>query len=394
MAIVACPFCFSWIDSSRLAFQCMGRSTPKCEKASDPKRQELTGSTAESYPTFDTPYGMPSGKKVGSGPCPRCKGHTGRRACPACHTGLPRDFIDSASPLIGIVGARASGKTVWMTVLARQLREVIAGRFSAYVAFASDTPDGASSMGAWRADREDQIFKDHQLPPPTSPMLAQRRAPLALRWQQPSRGIRKGVDSTVLSFIDTAGEDLQDLDSAFTLRYLAVSRGLIVVVDPFRFDGAATMTNVSDLQRTTGDGGPTDVVERTTDVLRTEHGVKPKKKIEIPVAVVFTKLDAFFPHLEPGNPLRADIGPQPFYDEARGREIHEQVLSLMGRWGAGHLDHHMQLNYERFRYFGVSALGAEPNYVSRTVNAGGVRPHRVEDPVLWLLSMFGVVPKG
>ena len=42
--------------------------------------------------------------------------------------------------------------------------------------------------------------------------------------------------------------------------------------------------------------------------------------------------------------------------------------------------------------FGVSALGAEPDYSSYTVAPGGVQPHRVEDPVLWLLSKSGTVP--
>ena len=51
----------------------------------------------------------------------------------------------------------------------------------------------------------------------------------------------------------------------------------------------------------------------------------------------------------------------------------------------------MRLNYKDFRYFGVSALGAEPDYENATVAAGGVRPHRVEDPVLWLLSKAGTV---
>lgn len=166
-----------------------------------------------------------------------------------------------------------------------------------------------------------------------------------------------------------------------------------MVVDPFRFSGALTMANIPNSQRWTGDGGPTEVVERMTEVLRTERGVKPKKKIALPTAVVFTKLDAFFPHLDSGNPLRRPVPPDAYYDDAMGREVHEQMLSLMGRWGAGALDTHLGLNYERYRYFGVSSLGAQPDYDSRVIDPSGVRPHRVEDPLLWLLSVFGVVPK-
>ena len=54
----------------------------------------------------------------------RVRRHPGR-ACPQCHTALPIDFVDSESPMIGLVGAKGSGKTVLMTVLVKQLREVV-----------------------------------------------------------------------------------------------------------------------------------------------------------------------------------------------------------------------------------------------------------------------------
>ena len=79
------------------------------------------------------------------------------------------------------------------------------------------------------------------------------------------------------------------------------------------------------------------------------------------------------------------------YDNADGQAVHEHMLALLHEWNAQDIDTHMRLNYSDFRYFGVSALGAEPDYENHTVAAGGVRPHRVEDPVLWLLSKAGTV---
>ena len=66
--------------------------------------------------------------------------------------------------------------------------------------------------------------------------------------------------------------------------------------------------------------------------------------------------------------------------------MHEHMLALMHEWNAADIDTHMRLNYSDYRYFGVSALGAEPDYAGGAVAPGGVQPHRVEDPVLWLLS--------
>ena len=59
--------------------------------------------------------------------------------------------------------------------------------------------------------------------------------------------------------------------------------------------------------------------------------------------------------------------------------------------GGDDIDRHMRQNYGDYRYFAVSALGAEPDYTTGQVAAGGVQPHRVEDPVLWLMAKAGTV---
>ena len=106
---------------------------------------------------------------------------------------------------------------------------------------------------------------------------------------------------------------------------------------------------------------------------------------------MFTKIDAFFPKLDRGNPLMTTAPAMQAYPDADGQAVHEHILALLHQWNAQDIDTHLRLNYSNFRYFGVSALGAEPDYENLRVAAGGVRPHRVEDPVLWLLSKTGTV---
>jgi hypothetical protein len=134
------------------------------------------------------------------------------------------------------------------------------------------------------------------------------------------------------------------------------------------------------------------VLSRITELLRVEHGVKPKKRIKIPLALVFTKIDAFFPQLEADSPLRQEPSNRGSYDDPAGQEVHEHMRALLARWNASDLDTHVKLNYDNFRYFGVSALGAEPDYASGRLAPGGVHPHRVDDPVLWLMAKAGKVP--
>ena len=66
---------------------------------------------------------------------------------------------------------------------------------------------------------------------------------------------------------------------------------------------------------------------------------------------------------------------------------------MIEQWGGDALLRMLDSNYEKYRLFGASALGAEPQYQSRTVNSRGVLPHRVAEPLLWLMADRGFLPK-
>lgn len=393
MARSACPFCFTMVDTSNLAYQCSGRSVgdKKCEQAEDKDRKEKTGSSSVSYPTF-----MPAVPQKGNAPvlCPHCGGIARRRACPSCHTALPEAFIDVESPMLGIVGSKGGGKTVLMTVLTKQLRENIGKRFQAAVRFATDNPDGFSSVGEYIREREELLFDKGVLPTGTVANRQSRRRPVVLLWQSEGQnrlGMTK-VKSTTLSFIDSAGEDFNELETAFSLDYLTVCDGLMVTLDPFALPGArASLTLAEGATDRSQEADPLQAIERITEILRVEHGIKRRRKITVPFAVVFTKIDAFFPMLSQGSPVMKPSGSANAYNETDGQDVHEHMKALLSKWNAEEIDLHLRLNYERYRFFGVSALGAEPIYEKLRVADGGVRPHRVEDPILWLLAKEGTV---
>jgi GTPase SAR1 family protein len=386
-----CPFCFHEITLSRLWFQCLGRGNTDCKKEADDARQKLTKSTLETYRSFPPPEGVTANAN-----CPTCGGKTNLRACPDCHTALPANFAESRSPMLGLVGAKGSGKTVLMTVLVKQLRDTIGKRYDADIMLATDNPDGLAGASDYQATREAPLYKRGVLPPPTSALgtgARQHSAPVLLRWRQEATGLlgRTSIKSTMLSFVDAAGEDLNSVSSTFTLQYLKVCDGLIVLLDPFALPGARATLNLPSAAINVDEDMPLQVVSNITEMLRTEHNLKSNKKIPVPVAVVFTKIDAFFSTLDRGNPLMTTAPAVPAYSEEDGQAVHEHMLALMQQWNAQDVHAHVRLNYKDFRYFGVSALGAEPDYEHSAVATGGVRPHRVEDPVLWLLAKDGTV---
>ena len=393
MPSTVCPFCFRRIDSSHLAYQCMGRGNIECKKEEDEVRKRLTQSRQETYPTF-----MPPAGRNAAAVCPVCGGPGKRRACPECHTALPIDFVNSKSSLIGLVGSKGSGKTVLMTVLVKHLREVIGLRFGADIRIATDNPDGHRGLSDYQVNREVPLYESRALPVATNQLGTGSRqwaTPVVLRWrQEAARRFGSMVRATILSFVNTAGEDLNDQATAFTLQYLSVCDALIITLDPFALPGARARLSPPEAAIQVGDDVPLDVVAQITELLRTEHSIKNKKKLTIPVAIVFTKIDAFYSTLDPQNPIMATAPTAPSYDNVDGQAVHEHMLALLHLWHADSIDTHMRLNYAEYRYFAVSALGAEPDYETGEVAPGGVRPHRVEDPVLWLLSKVGTVPSA
>jgi hypothetical protein len=381
--VMACPFCFRRMDPAHLALQCAGRGDTECAKAPDEARERLTGSTRETYPTFTPPEGR-DGQAVG---CPQCAGLTSRRACPQCHTALPIDFSDFKGPMIGMLGARNSGKTVLSIVLVKQLRDTTGKRFDADVEVATDDPDWRRGPSDYRAYREGPLLRDGRLPPSAvapgagGPWPA---PPVLLSWRREVTGMarRASVRSALFSLTDTVNAG----------QYLSACDGLIIVVDPLPLPGARAMLGLPPAGAKPDEDAAQRAIGGITEMLRVEHNVKDSKKVPIPVAVAFSKIDALYPALGRDNPLHRAAPALPAYAEADGRAVHQQMLALLERWRAQDIDTHMRLNYADFRYFGVSALGTAPGHGTSTVAPAKMRPHRVEDPALWLLARTGIVP--
>ena len=393
MSMLACPYCYHRVDSGKLRFQCTGRPAPgrdRCKRKVDEDRRRLTGYAAAALPTYPPPDSRSLwGRR--SAPCPGCGTPSGIRACPVCRTPLPANFADGKSPLIGMVGGKNAGKTVYTTVLTHELRHNIRRRFTADIWFTGDQQAGMGSTKDWLAEYEHALFGDSTLFESTRSAADGLRVPLVLQWRQPRR--RMGLDghtTTTLSFYDAAGEDMTSQEFVNGQAYLASSDALIVLLDPFQLAGVQDRISVPDSSRQDAEP-PLNVLTRITELLRTSHGVSARRKIAVPVAVVFSKIDAFFRLLGDGHPLLETPSQGPNYDEAFGRDTDEHVRALLTELDADDIDVHLRSHYKTSRFFVVSSLGAEPDYDHRRVGAGGVRPFRVDEPLLWLLSLNNVV---
>jgi len=393
MATLACPYCYVRINLRAPWFRCTGRKPPgkvACQRQYDEAQERELGRREMVLPSF--PAQGRGFRPVNEATCPDCGMVSGIKVCPNCHNRLPATFGEGSSPLIAMAGAKNTGKTVYLRVLANQLRNGMGRRFDADVRLAGDIQfrsEGEGGLGFGAASAE--LFPNRGLYAQTAQAVAGRREPMVFAWRQRRR--LTGFDTTFLSFFDTAGEDLTDQDTVDNLGYLGAADALILLLDPFMIPQARDQISLPAEALNTGTS-TLDVVNRVTENLRTSHRLGGKKNIPIPVAVAFAKIDAFFDVLGQDHPLVRRPEPGPFYDDQAGRSTHEQVRALLHDWGADDIDTHLNHNYKNFRYFAVSALGAEPDYRANLIDERGVQPFRVDEPLLWLLSQFNVVPRS
>jgi hypothetical protein len=287
-----------------------------------------------------------------------------------------------------MVGAKGTGKSVYLTVLAHELVNGLRRRFGADVRMTGAVKEPIR-------DYVGTVFADQALIQQTAQAVGGRMPPTVFEWRRELTGPAKVLTryrTTFLSFYDTAGEDLNADETTQDLTYLNAADALILLLDPFMIPAARNQIRLPK-EAIRSDQPAMQVLNRVTEKLRREHDVRSSRTIKIPVAVAFAKIDAFFDVLGPDHPLLQEPPAAGPYDDTRGEATHEQVQALLHEWGADDIDTHLHHNYANYRYFPVSALGAPPDYSSGHVDRNGVHPFRVNEPLLWLLSQFDVIPR-
>ena len=229
---LACPYCYSMFPRWRIQFRCTGRpsrSGRRCEPGADEAYAAHFGGGLQ-LPVF-------SSWRRYRAVCPHCTADTTVRVCPYCHHRLPTQFGRVPSRLVAIVGARDSGKTVMLTVLMRELNHSAGERLGA---------------GVWGADEDTQLafanryervlYTEGTLLDVTRSVEAASglRPPLVFSFATEGSGLLRRQRRTLLSFFDTAGEDLRTQESLeLNTRYLKSADAVLLVLDPLQMPGGS-----------------------------------------------------------------------------------------------------------------------------------------------------------
>ncbi|MFD0684666.1 TRAFAC clade GTPase domain-containing protein [Actinomadura fibrosa] len=386
---VTCPYCFASVAPQRILFRCRGQAgrTRGCAPVLDEVLAAYTGSTAGASlpPVFAAP-----GRR-GRADCPDCGRPTGNRACPECHNGLPAAYCDSPGRIVALVGAKNAGKSTYIAVLLHELMNRVGTELDASLVACDDR-----TIERYKRDFARPLLEERRLLPTTASAATGPREPLVylLTRTRRTRFARARNDSLALVLFDTAGEDLRSREvTDLHLRYLEAADAIIFLVDPLELPGAraGAADAVPDARGAADDpdSEPLNVIARVTEALRQRHGTRPGEPLPVPVAVALTKIDALRPELLRQSALHRTRSGSGVLDLDDRDAVHEQVRALLHEWQAGQLDTYLGQQYAEHALFGLSALGGIPE--DGRVGTGGVRPHRAEDPLLWLLYRFGML---
>lgn len=191
----------------------------------------------------------------------------------------------------------------------------------------------------------------------------------------------KAID---LIFYDSRGASFESAEAMASLnRSIYHSGGIIFLIDPTQ------LPHVGEWQASRKgkvcESDPAAMLNRAIQLIRTGSGQKSmRQKLDVPIAVCITKLDMIKPLMDASSFLQAGSRHlrEARFDPLDFEACSLEAQSLIEAWGGGEIVRQVTSQFNSYGFFGLSALGGP------LANGGGVHhiaPHRVTDPLLWLL---------
>ena len=358
-----CPKCPAPMENYRYACH-----SPACPK---------TGIPQEVLPGPDNKKASPPAPV-----CSECGEVMTLRICPDCGFEVEADELRRGFLSVSILGNAGCGKSNYLAVLINQLR----GEMCKVYGCTLYPTGGDRTMNHYEQEYHRPLYERGVCVPST---LQESLNPLTytlLFERQPDKNVS-------LAFYDSCGEKLENqYEMAAVGRRLYSSGGILLLLDPSQIPTIRASRKAKGIRVL-----PTDaqaLLLRTVHILRAGLGLsEAEKKIDIPLAVCLTKLDTLYPHLDPASFVAAPSRNlrRPMLNYADISSCNREVMALLESWGGGEFVRHVRSQFSTFSFFGLSSLGSQPGSKNDLTR---VSPHRVLDPLLWLLWRCGILHVG
>jgi hypothetical protein len=176
-------------------------------------------------------------------------------------------------------------------------------------------------------------------------------------------------------------------------KYIYLSDGILFLIDPLQITDVRNKLLAKHVDPNTLPNQNTatiDIIEKITTLIQRGRLLRSTSKIPIPIAVAFTKFDALSPLID--NQFQITKRPRHLhgFDITDFNSINSEMIGLLNNWNSNDIVNHIKIRYKYYGFFGLSALGNSP-ILNKIVSA--IKPHRVEDPILWLMQKNKLIKK-
>lgn len=302
---------------------------------------------------------------------------------------------DSVTHCVVMAGARASGKSLYLAVLIKQLELLALKRFTRVTIKAADD----STRQRYKENYERPLYEEmkHMKPTPTSANVdAYQRDPFIFKlgkWPDATGKLKENY----LVIRDVAGEDLENRNiDPVSMEFFRYADLVIFLFDPIRVRTISPYLEGMFARQSQTGGEPELVLDNIARLIGDE---RPKLAVTIAKFDILQSLAKERVEDNPWKRIMANEGAAFSRDTGWNYRhfnqwiLHLEIQSLLRKFEANELLNTIEELYAnepaKYSYFAVSALGEAPK--GKDLNRKGIAPYRVLDPVRWHLSRSGVL---
>ncbi|MBP3495521.1 MAG: GTPase domain-containing protein [Clostridia bacterium] len=319
------------------------------------------------------------------GKCMKCQDATKHYYCDTIDKEIPSGFLMGESLSIAMLGAKASGKSNYIAVLINEIREKMTSSFDCTL----DISCSEESKKYYDDYYYSPLFKQGYVVEATD---GGEIPPLIFPLRFAKKGFFSSPKVATLTFYDTAGENLESNENVEIYnRYIPNADGIILLLDPLQVPAIRKkLQGKMDLPPENKDAA--EILNRVIQNIRNVKNIKGM--IDIPLALVFTKIDAlekfdilpeYSPLRDESEHLRRGIFVIPDFENTNAA-----MQDILENWLGGELEQ-MAKQFSKYSFFGITSFGNVPN---GTKLSSDIAPRRVLDPLLWLLAEKKYIDKA
>lgn len=182
-----------------------------------------------------------------------------------------------------------------------------------------------------------------------------------------------------MTIFDGAGEDYKQMSDTIR-RYISGSDYIFFLVDPLKLKRVREQLGLE----ISTENESKEIVTNMADYLRRGLGLQVGKPIKKPVAVILTKFDEIIKLMSSAQITQENQSAyQGEYLRSDADAIDSEIRSWLESIDEGLFLSTLETNFKNLRFFGVSSYG---HPLTSSGSVGTIMPHRVLDPVMWVLS--------